>query len=152
MSVAGADHVAPPFVDRLARIAVMKPLGSSASAIWWAVPSGPKDTHGSVARVASGSVEPAQVLHGIGATAVQVAPPSVERPVPRPFEPPSVQRSCCQTPTRLFGFVGLTATHGSTSALTKTSPGGGPPLWPSVHAAKGLGPETTTAGVTAPKA
>ena len=67
ISVAGADHVAPPSVDRLARTVVKKPFGSSARAIAWAVPDGPIDTHGSVARVASGSVEPAHVLHGIGA-------------------------------------------------------------------------------------
>jgi len=44
----------------------------------------------------------------------------------------------------LSGSVGLTATHGSTSALTKFVPG--PPI---VHAANGLGPDASTSGPTA---
>ena len=61
-------------------------------------------------------VPPAQLLN-LGALCVQVRPPSVLTPASRPCAPPSDQRSCCQNPTTLFGFVGLTATEGSTSAV-----------------------------------
>ena len=48
---AGADQVAPPSAERLARTAVVKPFGSNESEIAWAMPLGPNETHGSLARV-----------------------------------------------------------------------------------------------------
>jgi hypothetical protein len=47
-----------------------------------------------------------------------VCPPSKVYAVTRPCAPPFDQRSCWKTATMLFAFVGLTATQGSTSALT----------------------------------
>ena len=60
---------------------------------------------------------PAQVVNR-GAVGNQFWPPSREKPASSPWAPPSNHRSCCQNPTTLFGFVGLTATEGSTSEFS----------------------------------
>ena len=73
----------------------------------------------------------------------QVWPPSRETPASTPLALPFDQRSCCQTPTRFPGFVGLTATHGSTSAFGYSAPLCGAPLQPGV---KGVGPVTRVSG------
>src|SRR5206468_10819401 len=70
---------------------------------------------------------------------VQVVPPSWLVDATRPCAPPFDQRSCWKTPTMLLGFAGFTATNGSTSLLTKFVPGP-----PTVQAANGLRPETST--------
>src|SRR5262249_47479216 len=48
----------------------------------------------------------------------QVRPPSNDEAARFPFAPPFDHRSCCHTPMRLEALAGLTATKGSTSALT----------------------------------
>src|SRR5580704_1900094 len=97
------------------------PVFGSGSAKYEAktVPSGPIDTHGSLARAA----EPPEftVAPGIGMS-VQVLPPSVLTPATMPREPPLDQRSCCQTPTKCFGLLGSTAIYGSTWLLRETVP------------------------------
>src|SRR5262245_44561565 len=80
-----------------------------------------------------------------GNVLAHVEPPSCETAVTSPRAPPSDQRSCCQTATKFAEFVGLTATHGSSSAFSyRTLPGASP----TVHPANGLGPDTTAAGAT----
>src|SRR2546423_14538116 len=74
---------------------------------------------------------------------VHVRPPSSDMPVNIPLAPPVDQRSCCQTPTTLFAFRGLSATIGSTSALTYSVPTVGAPSQP---AAKGEVPLTRNWG------
>src|SRR3954471_8021835 len=96
------------------------------------------ETQGSEAR--SYPSPPAQALKGSGVSP-QVLPPSNEKPATRPCAPPFDQRSCCQVPMTLLVFAGLTATHGSTSALRKFVPVWATPSQPGV---KGLGLETRT--------
>src|SRR5262245_44806287 len=62
-----------------------------------------------------------------------------------PCAPPSDERSCCQTALRLFGFVGLTSTHGSSSAFGESKLVG---VAPAVQPANGLGPDTMFSGAT----
>src|SRR5713226_2428447 len=99
----------------------METQGSEARSYWSAV--GVPD-----AQASKGSVVSPQVL-----------PPSNEKPATRPCAPPFDQRSCCQTPTMFEESAGFTATYGSTSAFVYTVPG--PPM---LHAAYGLGPDTST--------
>src|SRR5437867_10150817 len=73
----------------------------------------------------------------------QVRPPSSDAPLTRPRAPPFDQRSCCQTPTRLFGLRGLTEIMGSTSVLTYSVPTAGTPSHP---AAKGVVAVTRNCG------
>src|ERR1700680_13812 len=61
---------------------------------------------------------------------VHVRPPSSDTPVNNPLAPPVDQRSCCQTPTTWFALRGLSATIGSTSALTYSVPNAGAPSQP----------------------
>src|SRR5262245_12898050 len=115
----GSLHVSPPSVERLARTALTLSSALNERLTWYAVPSGPKDTHGSDARSYAplfASVPPAQVLK-CGNVSDHVRPPLCETAVTRPCAPPSDQRSCCQTAIRLSGFVGFTSTHGSSSAF-----------------------------------
>src|SRR5262245_3665254 len=86
---------------------------------WYAFPSGPNETHGSDARSYAPPFEAVPPAHVLRCANVvdQVAPPSCETPVASPCAPPSFHLSCCQTVTRLFGFVGLTSIHGSSSAF-----------------------------------
>src|SRR5215510_1030637 len=111
------------------------------------MPFGAKDSHGSVARC---NVPPEHsVIPGM-TTDCHVVPPSKLTPATSPRDPPSDQRSCCQNATMLFGFVGVTSTHGSTSLFRKTVrwPDGSRAIWPAtssaVHVANGLAPETCT--------
>ena len=60
-----------------------------------------------------------------------------------PFEPPFDQRSCCHTPTRCAGFVGSTATDGSTSTPAKFIPR----CVPMQPGSNGLCPDTRTSDV-----
>src|SRR5205823_13321198 len=82
----------------------------------YALPSGPIETQGSDAR---SKLKPpgAQALKG-SVVSPQVRPLLNEKPATRPWAPPKLFRSCCQTPTTLPALAGLTATQGSTSALT----------------------------------
>ena len=82
------------------------------------VPLGLNETTGSEARwyPAASPDPPAQRLN-FGDPCDQVWPPSSLAPMSRPWLPPSDQRSCCQKPTTFWESVGLTATHGSTSAF-----------------------------------
>ena len=54
ISVAGLLHVRPPSIERLASTALDEPAANvaplNAMAIWYAMPSGPIVTHGSLAR------------------------------------------------------------------------------------------------------
>src|SRR6478672_6167855 len=128
ISVAGSLHVRPPSVERLASTALDEPGANvaplNAIALWYAMPSGPIVTHGSLARAKSAPLAalPPVQCENAACDTDQVSPPSREYPVSRPRAPPSVQRSCCQTPTRFEGFIGLIATIGSTSALIATTP------------------------------
>src|ERR1700687_3180851 len=74
---------------------------------------------------------------------LQVRPPSSDTAVNNPSAPPVDQRSCCQTPTMLLALRGLSATIGSTSALTYSVPNAGAPSQP---AAKGEVPLTRNWG------
>src|SRR5437016_12275527 len=67
-----------------------------------------------------------------------VEPPSWLVAATSPWAPPFDHRSCWKTPTMLAGFVGLTATNGSTSLFTKFVPAP-----PTVQLANGLRPETS---------
>src|SRR5262249_41846411 len=111
------------------------------------MPFGAKDSHGSVARC---NVPPEHSVIPGTTTDCHVVPPSKLTPATSPRDPPSDQRSCCQNATMLFGFVGFTSTHGSTSLFRNTVrwPDGSRAIWPAtssaVHVANGLGPETCT--------
>src|SRR6185295_18275165 len=108
-------HVRPPFVDVAATTPFALLDSLKEHEIAYAVPSGPIETHGSVAR--SYATPPgAQALKGSGVS-LHVAPPSVEKPATRPRAPPSDHRSCCHAPIRFPGSAGLTAIDGSTSAF-----------------------------------
>jgi hypothetical protein len=74
-----------------------------------------KLTHGSVARRYS-ALPPEQAEKG-GYRRVHVAPPFVENAAPVLWAAPSFQRSCWNTPMTFDGFVGLTATNGSSSVF-----------------------------------
>src|SRR5512135_655293 len=98
----------------------------------YAVPSGPMETQGSEARPYGAPVNGSRMALGAHTlkgrvVSPQVVPPLTEKPATSPCAPPLFQRSCCQTPIRLTFAVptvaGLTATNGSTSALTNTVPG-----------------------------
>src|SRR6185312_15928050 len=128
MTVAGGLHVLPPSIDRLASTALDEPLANvspvNAIPIWYAMPSGPIATHGSLARAKSppfAALPPVQ-RESAACDHVQVAPASNEYAARSPRAPPSVQRSCCQTPIRCDGFCGSIATYGSTSAPVKATP------------------------------
>ena len=116
---AGSLQVCPPSVERLARTALRGVLLSNEIEIACSVPVGPNDTQGSDARSypPASPVPPAQVVN-LGALGSQFRPPSRVKPASSPWAPPSDQRSCCQNPTMLLGFVGLTATDGSTSPFS----------------------------------
>src|SRR5262249_55845253 len=134
-------------VDLLARTAFALSFALNERLTWYAVPSGPNDTHGSDERSYPPpfcGVPPAHVLK-CGNVRVHEAPPLCVTAVTSPCAPPSDQRSCCQTAIRLFAFVGLTSAQGSSSAFGySTLPG----AWPTVHAANGLGPDTVVSGDT----
>src|ERR1700674_5848313 len=74
---------------------------------------------------------------------LHVRAPSSETPVNNISAPPVDQRSCCHTPTTLLALRGLSATIGSTSALTYSVPSAGAPSQP---AAKGEVPLTRNWG------
>src|SRR5437588_9964573 len=82
------------------------------------------ETQGSEARskgatcLANGA---AQALNG-STLSCQLRPPSTDQPATRPFEPPSLQRSCCHVATRLRERAGLSAMNGSTSAFGLLTP------------------------------
>src|SRR6266536_3555361 len=74
---------------------------------------------------------------------LQVSPPSWLTAVSSPLAPPFDHRSCCHAATMLFGSVGFTSTHGSTSLLRKFTPG-----CPEIsQPAKGLETDTTLSGL-----
>src|SRR2546421_12294327 len=116
ITVTGWDHVRPPSVDRLTRTPFVALAKLNVSAIAYAVPRGPKVTHGSEARSYSPPVH--FVSPGTG-TWRHVRPSSYVTPVTRPRAPPSFQRSCCHSPTRLPLRAGFAARFGSTSAPTQ---------------------------------
>ena len=74
-----------------------------------------KVTHGSDARSYAGSSEPEHSLNSAKLSAHVV--PFVERDATSPRAPPLDHRSCWNTPMRLCGGIGLTATNGSTSVF-----------------------------------
>src|SRR5215472_10702840 len=128
LAVTGVCQWSPPSVDRLTMIELAPPkpgpLASNESLIEYATwPSAETLTQGSVARLkkpGEPGAAPAQTLNrGWLAASAQVAPPSRETTLVRPLEPPSFQRSCWTAPTMWSGFVGSTATYGSTSASGK---------------------------------
>src|SRR6185437_6222845 len=128
MTVAGGLHVLPASIDRLASTALDEPLANvspvNAIPIWYATPSGPIATQGSLARAKSppfAALPPVQ-RESAACDHVQVAPASNEYAARSPRAPPSDQRSCCQTPIRCDGFCGSIATYGSTSAPVKATP------------------------------
>src|SRR5688500_15559114 len=112
---------------------------SMLSAIWYSLPAASKLTHGSVVRGYAGLPE-----HSLNAAKLRVqdAPPSNERAATNARAPPSLQRSCWKLPTTLSWSVGLTATCGSTSVLSYTTPSSD---CPAVQARNGLVPLTSTA-------
>src|SRR5215212_4069319 len=99
------------------------------------VPSGPADSHGSVAESA---VPPVHTVRPGIVLRFHVLPPSNDDPIRslRAVKP----RSCCQVATMFRGFDGLTVIAGSISS---------PATWvssraaPGQPAANGLGPDTT---------
>src|SRR5512137_1959980 len=89
----------------------------------YAVPSGPMETQGSEARPYGAPVNGSRTALGAhtlkgSVVSPQDFPPLNEKPATRPCAPPLFQRSCCQAPMMFIGLLGLTATYGSTSALT----------------------------------
>ena len=137
----GSLQVSPPSVDVDTRMAEVTWSADTDSAIWYALPSVSNVTQGSDARSSTGS--PPEHSLNAAKLSVQVSPPSKELAATRPRAPPLDQRSCWNTPMRLAGFVGLTATNGSTSAVAGTDsvPGSGGGAAPTVQPANGLGPE-----------
>src|SRR5215469_12610351 len=147
----GLSQVLPPLTDVSVATAVsLLPaprLLVASSPTVYAVPSGPIDTQGSDARLNGVPVNGSRI--GLGAQPLNcsdvsphVLPPSLLKPATSPCAPPSDQRSCCQTPTTLPAVCGLTATEGSTSALTYLMLVLG---WPAMEQpAYGLGPDTFT--------
>src|SRR5262249_22996846 len=73
-----------------------------------------------------------------------VAPPLNDVDATSPCAPPFDHRSCWKTPTRWSGFVGSTATRGSTSAFSNSVPDCGTTSQPGGN---GLGCEATDGGV-----
>src|SRR6476646_11841808 len=84
ISVAGSLHVRPPSVDRLARTALDEFVANvspvNAMPIWYAMPSGPIDTHGSLARAKSPplAVLPPVQRENFACVSDHVSPPSNE--------------------------------------------------------------------------
>src|SRR3954470_13929158 len=103
------------------------------------MPSGPIETHGSVAR-SYGSPPATQMLNGSACCEPHVAPPSNDAPDISACAPPFDQRSCCQTAIWLAVLAGLTALNGSTSVFGKFVP----PAAGVSHPATGLGFTDTT--------
>src|SRR5262245_59194395 len=115
----GSLHVVPPSLEWLARTAFVLSRALNERETWYAVPSGPKDTHGSDARSYAplfATVPPEHVVK-CGNVSDHVWPPLCDTAVTRPLAPPSDQRSCCQTAIRFIAFVGFTSTQGSSSAF-----------------------------------
>src|SRR5215211_237089 len=95
----GSSQFAPPSIERDVSTAFATLVSLMPSATWWAVPLGENDTHGSVARSKSpplAALPPVQRLNFacpvFGAVLTggmaQVSPPSVEKPLMFPREPP----------------------------------------------------------------
>ena len=124
MSCTAGPQVSPPSADRETSIALAEPGANEPpvveSDIAHAVPSGPIETHGSVARSKSpplAALPPPQRENAKGRVA-QVAPPSKETAATSPRADPLDHRSCCHMATRWPGLEGFAARLGSTSAFT----------------------------------
>src|SRR2546430_17541253 len=125
MIVLGSMQDRPRLTDVDATTPLWLSLALKTSPTAYALPSGPKEFQGSETRSNSDTTRWngfAQRLKGSVVWA-QDRPPSNDRPADRTLAPPLVQRSCCQVETRFRGSRGVTASHGSTSALGKVRAG-----------------------------
>jgi hypothetical protein len=147
-TVTGRVQVRPPSCERLATIAEGGFTRSPRKFIWrprkYAVPSGPTDTHGSLAESA---VPPVQAVRPGIWLRRHVLPPSCDHPMRSLREAMLPPRSCCQVPMRFRGCAGLTAIAGSISSPATCIPSSAAPGQPP---ANGLGPDTTRRCPAAP--
>src|SRR5438477_11190350 len=116
INVVGADQPAPPVLDLATNNAESTSSPEIEREIWYALPAGSNVTQGSEARSYELLAGLPEQVENAAKFLAQVVPPSPDRAVTSPREPPSDHRSCWKTPMTLFELVGLTATNGSTSA------------------------------------